>query len=61
MLKPDSSTRVKADGHEVVTYSYGDAHPEVLFLLNGGAGPALRLSARAAAAHGSAGLPGGDL
>jgi proline iminopeptidase len=38
MPKPDSSTRVKVDGHEVVTYSYGDAHPEVLFLLNGGPG-----------------------
>ena len=38
MVKPDSSTRVKVDGHEVVTYSYGDANPEVLFLLNGGPG-----------------------
>jgi proline iminopeptidase len=38
MVKLDSSTRVKVDGHEVVTYSYGDANPEVLFLLNGGPG-----------------------
>jgi proline iminopeptidase len=38
MAKPDSSTRVKVDGYEVVTYSYGDANPEVLFLLNGGPG-----------------------
>src|SRR5258708_3969736 len=38
MPKPDSSTKVRVDGHEVVTYSYGDANPEVLFLLNGGPG-----------------------
>jgi hypothetical protein len=38
MPKPDSSTKVRVDGHEVVTYSYGDAHAEVLFLLNGGPG-----------------------
>ena len=38
MAKPDSSTRVKVDGHEVVTYSYGDSNAEVLFLLNGGPG-----------------------
>ena len=38
MAKPDSSTRVRVDGYEVVTYSYGDSHTEVLFLLNGGPG-----------------------
>ena len=38
MPKPDSSTKVRVDGHEVVTYSYGDGHAEVLFLLNGGPG-----------------------
>jgi proline iminopeptidase len=36
--RPESSTRVRVDGHEVVTYSYGDSHQEVLFLLNGGPG-----------------------
>lgn len=35
--KPDQSIRVKVDGHEVVTYSYGKGD-EVLFLLNGGPG-----------------------
>jgi proline iminopeptidase len=35
--KPDDSRRVKVDGHEVVTYSYGTGD-EVLFLLNGGPG-----------------------
>ncbi|MSP82609.1 MAG: alpha/beta fold hydrolase [Alphaproteobacteria bacterium] len=35
--KPDESRRVKVDGHEVVTYSYGRGD-EVLFLLNGGPG-----------------------
>ena len=35
---PASSTRVRVDGHEVVTCSYGDSHQEVLFLLNGGPG-----------------------
>ena len=35
--KPDQSVRVKVDGHEVVTYSYGRGD-EVLFLLNGGPG-----------------------
>jgi proline iminopeptidase len=34
----DSSTRVRVDGHDVVTYSYGDSHKEALFLLNGGPG-----------------------
>jgi proline iminopeptidase len=38
MLAPDSSIRVKVDGYEVVTYSYGDSHREALFLLNGGPG-----------------------
>ena len=38
MAKPDSSTRVRVDGYEVVTYSYGDSRSEVLFLLNGGPG-----------------------
>ena len=32
--QPDASTRVRVDGHEVVTYSYGSGS-EVLFLLNG--------------------------
>ncbi|MFZ5792750.1 MAG: proline iminopeptidase-family hydrolase [Pseudomonadota bacterium] len=42
-LKPDTSTRVKVDGYEVVTYSYGSGS-EVLFLLNGGPGlPSLYL------------------
>jgi len=36
--RPKSSARVRVDGHEVVTYSYGDSHREVLFLLNGGPG-----------------------
>jgi proline iminopeptidase len=41
--QPDASTRVKVDGHEVVTYSYGSGS-EVLFLLNGGPGlPSLYL------------------
>jgi len=34
MPKPDSSTKVRVDGHEVVTYSYGDGHAEVLFLFD---------------------------
>ncbi len=36
--------RVKVDGYNVVTYSYG-AGDDVLFLLNGGPGLAVRLSA----------------
>jgi proline iminopeptidase len=41
--KPDASTRVRVDGHEVVTYSFGSGS-EVLFLLNGGPGlPSLYL------------------
>lgn len=35
--KPDQSVRVKVDGYDVVTYSYGRGD-EVLFLLNGGPG-----------------------
>jgi proline iminopeptidase len=35
--KPDDSRRVRVDGHEVVTYSYGRGE-RVLFLLNGGPG-----------------------
>lgn len=35
--KPDESRRVRVDGGEVVTYSYGSGD-EVLFLLNGGPG-----------------------
>jgi proline iminopeptidase len=35
--KPDQSVRVKVDGYEVVTYSYGRGD-EVLLLLNGGPG-----------------------
>jgi len=35
--RPDESRRVKVDGYEVVTYSYGSGE-EVLFLLNGGPG-----------------------
>lgn len=34
---PDRSQRVEIDGHEVVTYEYGQGD-EVLFLLNGGPG-----------------------
>lgn len=35
--KPDASVRVKVDGYDVVTYSYGKGD-DVLFLLNGGPG-----------------------
>ncbi|WP_119462237.1 proline iminopeptidase-family hydrolase [Rhodospirillaceae bacterium SYSU D60014] len=35
--KPDASRRVRVDGYEVVTYSYGEGD-EVVFLLNGGPG-----------------------
>ena len=35
--RPDASQRVRVDGYDVVTYSYG-AGDEVVFLLNGGPG-----------------------
>ena len=35
--KPDAVRRLEVDGHQVVTYSYGEGD-EVLFLLNGGPG-----------------------